>query len=100
MRELLWWLFALMLTGSSWVGLYEMAAFATHIPVDQPPRAFGVGPMYLLGLAFPLALLSGSWMLAAVIRLLVVIVRAFLRRPTRAEGLDRPLANPSGRGTR
>jgi hypothetical protein len=83
MREVLWWLVALILIGLGWAGLYEMAAFATHIPVDEPPGAFGVGPMYLLGLAFPLALLSGAWLLAAVLRVLVLLVGSFLRQHAR-----------------
>lgn len=99
MRELLGWLTAVVVIGLGWVGLYEMAAFATPIPADEPPGAFGVDPMYLLALAFPLALLSGSWLLAATIRGLIVVAWACRRRPAPAKGMAYPLATPSERKT-
>ncbi len=100
MREFMGWVAALVVIGLGWPGLYAMAAAATHIPVDEPPGAFGVGPMYLLGLAFPLGLLSGAWLLAGSIRVLVMLVQSFRRRcPAVAKGLSHPLADASGRET-
>ena len=75
MRELLGWLVTFSIIVVAWVILFGMANYATHIPADEPPGAFGVGPMYFLPFAFLLLIMSGFLVLAALIRAFVLIYR-------------------------
>ena len=79
MRELRGWLITLLFIVMAWVILFGTAGYAVDIPADEPPDAFGVGPMYLLPLVFLLLMITGSWLSAALIRACALVFQSIIR---------------------
>lgn len=74
-RELCFWAIATVILAVLWAGLFLLAYTTIQLPPDEPPEAFGVDGLQFLPIILVLTLLTGTFGLAAVARILFVIVK-------------------------